>query len=117
MSPIQVTVVCLVDPGAFRPLHAFLQSSCGGAGRLDVLSLAATEDVPAGALQQQSQPEPSVPSQPDGRSAADGRASPSSRYNAELLCSGSSLKGTASTTSTSVGIVDCHLLQAIRTAL
>ena len=77
---MQVTLVCLIDPGAFRPMHAFLQSACGGAGRLDVLSLAATEDAPAGAdsaqLQQQQQPQPpqqELP-QPDPPAEHNGQA-------------------------------------------
>ena len=59
----QVAVVCLIDPGAFRTMHAFVQGSCDGMGRLDVVSLAATEEVPAAAQQQQQQPEPQPPRQ------------------------------------------------------
>ncbi|EIE26602.1 Shwachman-Bodian-diamond syndrome, partial [Coccomyxa subellipsoidea C-169] len=40
----QLTVTCLVDPGAFRSLHTFVQSSCDGEGRMEVVSLAATEE-------------------------------------------------------------------------
>lgn len=43
----QLTVTCLVDPGAFRGLHTFVQSSCDGKGRMEVVSLAATEEAPA----------------------------------------------------------------------
>ena len=48
-------MVCLIDPGAFREMHAFVQGSCDGMGRLDVVSLAATEEVPAMAAQQHQQ--------------------------------------------------------------
>jgi hypothetical protein len=37
--------MCLIEPGAFREMHAFVQKSCDGAGRLEVISLAATEEV------------------------------------------------------------------------
>ena len=47
MTPLQVTVMCLVEPGAFREMHSFVQKSCDGSGRLEVISLAATEDVPS----------------------------------------------------------------------
>ena len=40
----QVAVVCLADPGSFRSLHALVQQCGGGRGRLEVASLAATED-------------------------------------------------------------------------
>ena len=39
--------MCLVEPGAFREMHSFVQKSCDGSGRLEVISLAATEDVPS----------------------------------------------------------------------
>ncbi|BDA40780.1 Ribosome maturation protein SBDS [Coccomyxa sp. Obi] len=42
----QLTVICLVDPGAFRGLNTFVQSSCDGEGRMEVVSLAATEEAP-----------------------------------------------------------------------
>ena len=41
-----------MEPGIFRPVHAFIQTSSGGAGRLEVLALAATaesDDVAAAA--------------------------------------------------------------------
>jgi hypothetical protein len=41
---LNVSVVCLVEPGLFRLMHAFIQSSGQGAGRLEVVSLAATRD-------------------------------------------------------------------------
>jgi hypothetical protein len=40
----QVVVVCLVEPGCFRRVHAFVQSVAGGLGRIEVLSLAATQE-------------------------------------------------------------------------
>lgn len=43
---MQLTVTCLVDPGAFRGLNTFVQSSCDGEGRMEVVSLAAIEDAP-----------------------------------------------------------------------
>ena len=42
---LQVTVMCLVEPGAFREMHSFVQKSCEGSGRLEVISLAATGDL------------------------------------------------------------------------
>ena len=39
--------MCLVEPGAFREMHSFAQKSCDGNGRLEVISLAATEDTPS----------------------------------------------------------------------
>ena len=42
---LQVTLMCLIEPGAFREMHAFVQKSYDGAGRLEVISLAATEEV------------------------------------------------------------------------
>lgn len=33
---LQVTVVCLAEPGCFRSLHSFVQGAPGGAGRLEV---------------------------------------------------------------------------------
>ena len=36
------SVVCLVEPGIFRPVHSFIQTSSAGVGRLEVLALAAT---------------------------------------------------------------------------
>ena len=33
--------MCLVEPGAFREIHSFVQKSCEGSGRLEVISLAA----------------------------------------------------------------------------
>lgn len=44
---MQLTVTCLVDPGAFRSLHTFVQGSCDGEGRMEVVSLAATEEAPS----------------------------------------------------------------------
>lgn len=41
---LNISVVCLVEPGLFRVMHAFIQSSGQGAGRLEVVSLAATRD-------------------------------------------------------------------------
>ena len=40
-----MTVVCLVEPGCYRDVHAFTQSAPGG--RINVLSLAATEESDA----------------------------------------------------------------------
>ncbi len=40
-----MTVVCLVEPGCYREVHAFTQSVPGG--RINVLSLAATEESDA----------------------------------------------------------------------
>ena len=40
-------MMCLVEPGAFREMHSFVQKSCDGSGRLEVISLAATEDAPS----------------------------------------------------------------------
>ncbi len=37
--------MCLVEPGAFREMHSFVQKSCEGSGRLEVISLAATGDL------------------------------------------------------------------------
>ena len=79
----QLSVVCLIDPGAFRQMHAFVQSSCEGAGRLDVVSLAATEEVPSHASQQQ---QPQMPPQPSDSQPQQSCASPSSRsFRAQLL--------------------------------
>ena len=39
-----MTVVCLVEPGCFREVHSFIQAATGGSGRIDVVSLAATEE-------------------------------------------------------------------------
>lgn len=44
---LQVTLMCLIEPGAFREMHSFVQKSCDGSGRLEVISLAAIEDVHA----------------------------------------------------------------------
>jgi ribosome maturation protein SDO1 len=42
-----LSVVCLIDPGAFRAIHALVQGA-GGGGRVEVLALAATtEDADA----------------------------------------------------------------------
>jgi ribosome maturation protein SDO1 len=41
------SVVCLVEPGTFRSVHTFIQTSSEGAGRLEVLSLAATGEAEA----------------------------------------------------------------------
>ncbi|KAG2493699.1 hypothetical protein HYH03_008213 [Edaphochlamys debaryana] len=38
------TVVAQVEPGVFRELHTFMQTTCRGAGRLEVLSLAVMAD-------------------------------------------------------------------------
>ena len=57
----QVAVVCLIDPGAFRTMHAFVQGSCDGTGRLDVVSLAAIEEAPASVQQQQEYQQPQQP--------------------------------------------------------
>ncbi|PSC73308.1 ribosome maturation SBDS [Micractinium conductrix] len=38
-------LVCLVEPGIFRPVHSFIQTSSAGVGRLEVLSLAATAEL------------------------------------------------------------------------
>ena len=38
-------LVCLVEPGIFRSVHAFIQTSSGGSGRLEVLALAATAEM------------------------------------------------------------------------
>lgn len=45
--PSQVTVICLAEPGCFRGLHGFVQGAAGGGGRLEVLSLAASEESDA----------------------------------------------------------------------
>lgn len=37
-------MVCLVEPGCFREVHSFTQTATGGGGRIDVVSLAATEE-------------------------------------------------------------------------
>lgn len=39
------SLVCLVEPGIFRSVHSFIQTSSGGSGRLEVLALAATAEV------------------------------------------------------------------------
>ncbi|PRW61221.1 ribosome maturation SBDS [Chlorella sorokiniana] len=39
------SLVCLVEPGIFRSVHSFIQTSSGGSGRLEVLALAATVEV------------------------------------------------------------------------
>lgn len=41
------SLVCLVEPGIFRSVHSFIQTSSGGAGRLEVLALAATAEADA----------------------------------------------------------------------
>lgn len=35
---LQVTVICLAEPGCFRGLHSFVQGAAGGGGRLEVRS-------------------------------------------------------------------------------
>ena len=39
------SLVCLVEPGIFRSVHSFIQTSSAGSGRLEVLALAATAEV------------------------------------------------------------------------
>ncbi len=39
------SLVCLVEPGIFRSVHSFIQTSSSGSGRLEVLALAATAEV------------------------------------------------------------------------
>ncbi len=41
------SLVCLVEPGIFRSVHSFIQTSSGGAGWLEVLALAATAEADA----------------------------------------------------------------------
>lgn len=41
------SLVCLVEPGIFRPVHSFIQTSSAGVGRLEVLALAATGELDA----------------------------------------------------------------------
>jgi hypothetical protein len=72
LASLQLTVVCLVDPGAFRSMHAFTQNSCEGAGRLEVVSLAVTEDAPSATL-------PPVPA--DTSSQAHSTSASSSGYS------------------------------------
>jgi hypothetical protein len=44
---LQVTVVCLAEPGCFRSLHSFVQGAPGGAGRLEVRTLVLQHTGPA----------------------------------------------------------------------
>ena len=43
----QFCLVCLVEPGTFRSVHSFIQTSSGGMGRFEVLALAATGELDA----------------------------------------------------------------------
>ena len=44
-APVQMTILCLVEPGHFRQIHSFVQQSSEGQGRLEVVSLAAIDDT------------------------------------------------------------------------
>ena len=76
MTPLQVTVMCLVEPGAFREMHSFVQKSCDGSGRLEVISLAATEDVPSVHAAPAHDSLPGVPGRPRAAPEPSQQASP-----------------------------------------
>ena len=45
LTPVQMTITCLVEPGHFRQIHSWVQQSSEGQGRLEVVSLAAIDDT------------------------------------------------------------------------
>ena len=87
--PLQVTVMCLVEPGAFREMHSFVQKSCDGSGRLEVISLAATEDVPSVHAAPAHDSLPGVPGGPRAAPEPSQQASPAVSSSARQALSSS----------------------------
>ncbi len=64
---MQMTSICLAEPGCYRNMHSMVQSMSGGSGRVEVVALAATDEGDTGAQY-------TAPAQPDSSRSSEPQA-------------------------------------------